>query len=689
MAVSLMPRKRVSLAILAILMGVLIAADVHYALRSSGTRGKFMPESIFDGITAATASKVSIARSDDSELPNPVALEEELTYEQVEDMVRRAVDLTGGFDWLVRPGDRVLLKPDIVDPEPPGVGEITDVRVVKAVARLVHEVTGGDVEIIVGEGSPRPMDYELEYAPSWSAPAWEKLWDVAGFQDLLTDPDLEGVNLRLSNLNGPREDLVEVEVPHGGFSNYSEGQVWIHKDVLNADVFINIPVMKIHNTGITVALKNNIGLYPSTRYGFSKGSGVPQDDNKYRLIHYGDFPRDWVEEEIIDINLVADVDFVVVDAIMCLERSKAARRSNGVVTNQMRRNMILAGSDQVAIDHVATRLMGLNPDDVAHVTLGAKVGLGTKDPNQIEILGSTIEESWVSFRKDPYITSDFGQSNRTWLLSGPFDVGEIEEPMDHEFISNEATVLPRAGVDGWTEPIYFFDDRIDLKSFYNTGTGVETVAYAFTYFDAPVDQEAELWVGSDEATRIYLNGEVVYDYSRRRTYSKDKLVMEKVPVQIRVGENALMVKALHSFSEFDFALNICEPETDPDHDGDRVFGLKFRTESLPSTAVEEQTAALPDGFNLDQNYPNPFNANTVIPFRVPNLSNPAEELRLEIFNLTGQRIRTLVHRSTGPGYYRKVWDGTDQDGRPVASGTYLYRMQVGDQLQMKKMLLLR
>lgn len=682
-------RKSVSLVIFAIVLSVLIAVDVHYALRTAATRGKFAPESTFDGFTAATASKVSIARSDDSELADPVALDAELTYEQVEAMVRRAVDLTGGFDWLVHPGDKVLIKPDIVDPEPPGVGEITDVRVVKAVARLVHEVTGGDVEIIVGEGSPRPMDYELEYAPSWNAPAWEKLWDVAGFQDLLTDPDLEGVNLRLSNLNGPWEDLVQVEIPGGGYAGLPEGQLWIHKDVLNADVFINVPVMKIHNTGITVALKNNIGLYPSTRYGFSKTSGVPQDGRINHLIHYDDFPRDWVEEEVVDINLVADVDFVVVDAIMCLERSKAARRSNGVITNQMRRNMILAGADQVAIDHVASRLMGLNPDDVAHVTLGEKAGLGTNDPDQIEILGSTIEESLMRFKKDPYITSDFGQSNRTWLLSGLFEVGETEEPMDYEFISNEAFAQPRAGVDGWSEPIYFFDDRIDLKSYYSAGTGLASVAYAFTYFDAPRDQAAELWVGSDEATRIYLNGEIVYDYSRRRTYKKDELVKEKIPVQISSGENALMIKALHEFSEFDFALNICEPETDPDLDGDRVSGLRFRTASLPSTAVEELATAVPTDFDLDQNYPNPFNANTVIPFRVPHLLDPASELRLEIYNLTGQRIRTLVHRATEPGYYRKVWDGTDQDGRPVASGTYLYRMQVGDQLQMKKMLLLR
>tara|TARA_B100000809_G_scaffold252859_1_gene288102 strand:- start:2338 stop:2577 length:240 start_codon:yes stop_codon:yes gene_type:complete len=55
-----------------------------------------------------------------------------------------------------------------------------------------------------------------------------------------------------------------------------------------------------------------------------------------------DAPRDWVEEQVVDINLVANVSFTIVDALMTLERGKSARRSGDVVTNQVRRNMILA-----------------------------------------------------------------------------------------------------------------------------------------------------------------------------------------------------------------------------------------------------------------------------------------------------------------------------------------------------------
>ena len=689
MAKSTSKRKTVIYTLLGALSVVLVAADVHYALRTAAVKGKFAPESAFDAITSATEARISIARSDDAELARPAPLDSEVDYEQIEAMVRRAVDLVGGFEWLIRPGDTVLLKPNIVDPEPPGVGEITDVRVVKAVVRLLHEVAGGDVEIVIGEGSPRPMDYEMPFAPSWNSPAWEKLWDVAGFQDLLVDPDLEGVNLRLSNLNGPWEDLVHIEIPQGGYFDPNQGKLWIHKDVLNADVRINIPVMKIHNPGITVALKNNIGLYPATRYGFSRSRGVPQDDFKTRLLHYDDLPRDWVEEQIVDINLVANIDFVVVDALMCLERSKAARRSGGRVTNQVRRNMILAGADQVAIDHVSARLMGINPDDVAHITLAARVGLGNNDADEIEIAGSTVEESWFPFKKDPFFTSDFGQGNRTWLLSGPFPAGDIDSPMDRAFVAGEADILPRAGRDEWSAAIYFFDDRIDLGSFYNIDAGPAFVAYAFTFFDAPQDQEAELWLGSDEAVRIYLNGEIAYDYDGLRAYPRDALVKAKVPVRIRQGENALLVKAFQELGDFEFALNICEPETDPDLDGDRVFGLEFHPAPLAPTAlVAEGGPSLPQSFALAQNYPNPFNANTVISFDLPS-DLAVETARLDIYNLQGQLLRTLVERPAGAGRHLKVWDGRDRNGRQVTSGTYLYRLQVAGRSATKKMLLLR
>ena len=451
-------------------------------------------------------------------------------------------------------------------------------------------------------------------------------------------------------------------------------------------MFITVPVMKIHNPGITVALKNQIGIAPSTRYGFSKSAGVPQDDYATRLIHYADMPRDWVEEEIVDLCAIADIDFVVVDATACLESSKSAKRSGGKIINQVRRNMILAGPDPVAIDHVSARLMGLNPDDVAHVTLAAKKGLGVNDSDRITVVGNTIEESWTPFKKDPYFTSDFGQSNRTWLLKGPFDAEGIDRPMDFAFIPDEAHVRPEPNSDGWSEAIYFFDDRIDLDAFYEEPEN-RVVSYAFAYVDVPKDQAAELWTGSSEAMRIILNGEVVYTYLGNRPFGKKELVLDKVPIQLKQGENTLLVKTLQSFGSYDFTLNICEPESNPAYDGNRVMGLKFRTAPVPTTAVAEAenvilersegSGTLPSSFILETNYPNPFNAETIIPFVLP-VSGAQRKMHvaLAVYNITGQQIRTLLNRPMSPGHHRTTWDGKDEHGRPMPSGVYLCRLHV-------------
>jgi len=183
-----------------------------------------------------------------------------------------------------------------------------------------------------------------------------------------------------------------------------------------------------------------------------------------------------------------------------------------------------------------------------------------------------VEHNIQQYIKDPLYTSDFGQGNRTWLLAGPFPAAEVDAPLDHPFLADEADLTARPGQGGWSEPIYFFDDRIDLGAYFDVGVGARTVAYGFTWFDAPADQQAELWIGSDEGLRVWINGEIVYDYTRRRTYRDDEIVQEKkLPVRLRKGENRLLVKSVQEFSDFQFALNICEPEADFTIDGDQYM----------------------------------------------------------------------------------------------------------------------
>ena len=86
---------------------------------------------------------------------------------------------------------------------------------------------------------------------------------------------------------------------------------------------------------------------------------------------------------------------------------------------------------------------------------------------------------------------------------------------------------------------------------------------------------------------------------------------------------------------------------------------------------EMSATALPERFTLGQNYPNPFNPSTIIPYQLPS----AAHVRLEVFNLLGQRIATLVDGEQPAGFHSARWDGTDATGWAVGAGIYLYRLQ--------------
>ncbi|MFH1372691.1 MAG: FlgD immunoglobulin-like domain containing protein [bacterium] len=100
---------------------------------------------------------------------------------------------------------------------------------------------------------------------------------------------------------------------------------------------------------------------------------------------------------------------------------------------------------------------------------------------------------------------------------------------------------------------------------------------------------------------------------------------------------------------------------------------------------------LPTSFALQQNYPNPFNPITTIEFSLGAASDGSltQQVRLDIFNILGQCVRTLLDKKLTPGQYQVDWDATNGSGRQVATGIYLYRLRVGQESSSKKMLLLK
>lgn len=103
------------------------------------------------------------------------------------------------------------------------------------------------------------------------------------------------------------------------------------------------------------------------------------------------------------------------------------------------------------------------------------------------------------------------------------------------------------------------------------------------------------------------------------------------------------------------------------------------------TAVEE-TPVLPAVFRLHPNIPNPFNPRTEIRFDLPQA---VAGMSLEIFDLAGRRVTMLAEGPHAAGRHSVVWNGTDDDGRPVASGIYLYRLESPVFRQTHKLALVR
>jgi hypothetical protein len=111
------------------------------------------------------------------------------------------------------------------------------------------------------------------------------------------------------------------------------------------------------------------------------------------------------------------------------------------------------------------------------------------------------------------------------------------------------------------------------------------------------------------------------------------------------------------------------------------FAVDLVEEIIPGGFVGiGKAVASPSHFSLDQNYPNPFNPTTTISYQLLK----AGQINLEILNLSGQRLATLVNEWQGPGNHKIQWDAQN-----MASGIYFYRLEFQDNIQIKRMVLLR
>ncbi|MBD3287320.1 T9SS type A sorting domain-containing protein [candidate division KSB1 bacterium] len=116
----------------------------------------------------------------------------------------------------------------------------------------------------------------------------------------------------------------------------------------------------------------------------------------------------------------------------------------------------------------------------------------------------------------------------------------------------------------------------------------------------------------------------------------------------------------------------------------RIYSnVKFEKPADIPSSVRMISDNVPDAFVLEQNFPNPFNPSTEIRYSIPT----QKFVTLEIYNVRGQLIRSLVRERQAAGNYLVHWNGTDESGNLVSSGLYLYQLKAGELVRTQKMIM--
>lgn len=269
--------------------------------------------------------------------------------------LRDAFDLLGGIKTLIRPGKRILIKPNLVYPALPPV--TTNPKIIESVVQLVKETN--PKEIWIGESS------------SWSG---KSLYGVGHWdnKDVFTKTKIVEVAKRTGAkiLNFDEEDVLEVDIPEGIILR----QTKVFRPVLEADFLINIPVLKTHNeTLVTLGIKNLHGTI---------------HDSQKMMFHRNDLPQ-----KLVDLSKKIKSHLTIIDGIVGME-GFGPTMGRGV-----RMDTLILSTDIVAADACASAVMGIDPLEVETTRLAYSQGLGVADLGKIEVVGETLDRLKRDFKR--------------------------------------------------------------------------------------------------------------------------------------------------------------------------------------------------------------------------------------------------------------------------------------------------
>jgi uncharacterized protein (DUF362 family) len=239
-------------------------------------------------------------------------------------------------------GLKVLLKPNLVEPDPLGVIN-THPAVVGAVRESFLRLGAKSVRVAEGPAHERDTEAILETI---------RLRDFLGpLSDLFVDLNLDEVHT--VKLRTRASKLKRLYLP---------------RTVLEADFIVSLPKLKTHHwAGVTLSLKNMFGIVPGCCYGWPKN-----------VLHWAG-----ITPSILDINSTVRPDFAIVDGIIGME-------GNGPIQGSAKpAGVLILGDDPVAVDATCARVMGLAPERIEHL---AKAGalLGHLQPEKIRQLGESV-----------------------------------------------------------------------------------------------------------------------------------------------------------------------------------------------------------------------------------------------------------------------------------------------------------
>jgi len=148
-----------------------------------------------------------------------------------------------------------------------------------------------------------------------------------------------------------------------------------------------------------------------------------------------------------------------------------------------------------------------------------------------------------------------------------------------------------------------------------------------------------------------------------------------------IANTSIISDTVVTFSAYPEALN-CQNQPEYCIDGDTLtFEVPIFVQVV--SAVTESFA--PEQFSLHQNYPNPFNPVTTLRYDLPENSL----VNITIYDMMGRKVKTLLNQTQDAGYKSLIWDATNDYGKPLSAGIYLYQIQAGEYISTKKMVLLK